>query len=152
MSAHNTLATTSDWFQKVVAEPQEKHFTTQLGVHVEEFGEMLDELSPTDSASLVLLRNLNTCTKEVARRLKDGSIHVMIADGDRKAFLDSLCDQIVTATGIGHMQRMDMVGAVNEVNRSNYSKFDTDGNPIFDANLKVTKGPNYSPPDLEPYI
>jgi len=37
---------------------------------------------------------------------------------------------------------------VRRVNHSNWSKFDTDGKPLYDKNGKVLKGPNYAPPDL----
>lgn len=45
---------------------------------------------------------------------------------DKKALLDALCDQIVTALGVGYMMGFDMEGALAEVNRSNYTKFTTD--------------------------
>ena len=32
-----------------------------------------------------------------------------------------------------------------------FSKFE-DGKPVFDANGKITKGKNYTPPDLTSYI
>lgn len=149
---HDTLTNTLAWFEKAVPEPEDKNFTTQLGVHVEEFGEMLDELTMLDQDSLVLIRNLRTCVTEVADRLKAGTIKAMVHDADRRMFLDALCDQIVTATGVGHMAGMKMVGAMVEVNRSNHSKFDDNGQPIFDENRKVGKGPNYSKADLSPFI
>jgi predicted HAD superfamily Cof-like phosphohydrolase len=65
--------------------------------------------------------------------------------------LDSLADQIVTAIGVAHMFGFDISGALAEVNRSNFSKFE-DGKPVFDANGKITKGKNYTPPELTPYI
>lgn len=69
----------------------------------------------------------------------------------RVAVLDSLADQIVTATGIGVFLGMNVPGALAEVNRSNYSKFE-DGEPIFNENKKVMKGKDYTPPDLTSYI
>jgi hypothetical protein len=148
----DTLSDTLTFFQKAVPDPQDKNFTTQLGVHCEEFGEMLDELTPLDSDSLIFLRNLRVTVSVFSERLKNGSVRVKVEDEDRLLFLDALCDQIVTATGTGHMANMNMTGAMNEVNRSNLSKFDDAGEPIFDANLKVTKGPNYSKADLSPFI
>jgi hypothetical protein len=50
------------------------------------------------------------------------------------------------------MVGMDPVGGLEAVNISNYSKFGDDGEPIFDANRKVIKGPNYVAVDLEPYV
>ena len=71
---------------------------------------------------------------------------------DSVELLDALADQIVTATGVGTFLGINVPGALAEVNRSNYSKFDEDGNPIFDENQKVVKGPHYTKPNLKPYI
>lgn len=70
---------------------------------------------------------------------------------DSVELLDSLADQIVTATGVGTFLGMNVPGALAEVNRSNYSKFE-DGEPVFNENKKVMKGKGYTPPDLTPYI
>ena len=70
---------------------------------------------------------------------------------DRTGLLDSLADQIVTAIGVGHMFGMDVLGALAEVDRSNWSKF-VDGKPQFDANGKIAKPATYSPPDLARFI
>lgn len=74
-----------------------------------------------------------------------------IAVKDPNDLLDSIADQIVTATGVGTFLGMNVPGALAEVNRSNYSKFE-DGEPIFNENKKVMKGKDYTPPDLKPYI
>lgn len=70
---------------------------------------------------------------------------------DSVELLDSLADQIVTATGVGTFLGMNVPGALSEVNRSNYSKFE-DGEPVFNENKKVMKGKDYTPPYLTPYI
>ena len=46
---------------------------------------------------------------------------------------------------------MNIVDAMDEVNDSNFSKFDNTGNPIFDENMKVAKGPNYRKANLKPF-
>lgn len=70
---------------------------------------------------------------------------------DSVELLDALADQIVTATGVGTFLGMNVPGALAEVNRSNYSKFE-DGKPIFNENKKVMKGKDYTPPDLSKFI
>lgn len=92
-------------------------------------------------ASLVLLSD----------RLKSYGEDTYVREEDRAELLDALCDQIVTATGIGTFFGMNVPGALSEVNHSNYSKF-VDGNPIFNENQKVMKGPDYTPPVLTPFI
>ena len=39
--------------------------------------------------------------------------------------------------------------ALDRVHKSNMSKLDEDGNPIYREDGKVLKGPNYQPPNLE---
>lgn len=46
----------------------------------------------------------------------------------------------------------DMSGALKEVNLSNWSKFDENGNPIFNENGKIVKGENYFKPDLAKFV
>ena len=69
----------------------------------------------------------------------------------RCELLDALVDQIVTAVGVGHMMGMDVLGALEEINRSNFSKFE-DGKPVFDENGKITKGKDYVKPNLEKFV
>lgn len=135
----NQLEVTKEWFEKAVPHPNKKHVCVQLGVHFEEISEMLQSLSLVKTAEV--MSGLGDFYKTQALDLEGLTI-------DRKELLDSLCDQIVTAIGVAHMFGLDITSAVAEVNRSNYSKFDSDGKPIFNANGKITKGPNYSKPDL----
>jgi predicted HAD superfamily Cof-like phosphohydrolase len=86
----------------------------------------------------------------LAKHLKTSTTPIVIED--RKEFLDALCDQIVTATGSGAFLGMNMEGALSEVDQSNWSKFDENGNPIFDENGKISKSPAYRKPELEPFI
>ena len=76
---------------------------------------------------------------------------IVIEPDEEIDFLDALSDQIVTAVGVAHMQGYDIVGAMNEINESNFSKFE-DGQPIFDDNRKIIKGKNYRKAKLEPFL
>jgi len=80
-----------------------------------------------------------------AHDLKTG--HMEAVPRDRKDLLDSLADQIVTAVGVGHCAKMNVPEAVERVDASNWTKY-VDGQPVFDDNGKVKKGPNYQKPDL----
>lgn len=42
--------------------------------------------------------------------------------------------------------------AYREVHRSNMSKLDNDGKPIYNEYGKVQKGPNYTPPDMGQFV
>jgi hypothetical protein len=50
-----------------------------------------------------------------------------------------------------YAEKYDFEGAFKEVHRSNMSKLDN-GKPIYREDGKVLKGPNYSPPDLSPFV
>ena len=82
-----------------------------------------------------------------------------VVNFDRLALLDALCDQIVTAlgVGVGVLMGFDMEKALAEVNRSNYTKFakDEQGKPVpyIKPNGKIGKNPDtYQEPELEPYL
>lgn len=147
----NPIAGTLSFFQTAYPDIPDDP-TTQLGVHFEEVAEMVDEITPRTQQMALLLNRLHTALEDVAGELKKTKMAAEIEPENRLKFLDSLCDQIVTSIGCAYRTRMDIDGAMAEVNRSNMSKFDDNGNPIFDANGKVTKGPNYTEADLTPYV
>lgn len=70
----------------------------------------------------------------------------------RKEILDAVCDSIYTLIGLSNMFGFNLDAAFYEVHRSNMSKLGPDGKPIKRADGKILKGPNFTPPDLEPYI
>ena len=136
------VSDTLDWFELAVPEPTDKNQCVQLGCHYEEIVEMMEETYEDICHPLL---------DEQAEYYKaiDGAEKVYIRDN--LAFLDSLCDQIVTALGVGYMFGFDMQSALAEVNRSNFSKFEN-GKPVFDENGKIKKGVNYSEPNLKEFV
>ena len=70
----------------------------------------------------------------------------------RKAVLDAICDSVYVLIGLALKMGFDLDGAFREVHRSNMSKLGEDGSPICREDGKILKGPNFTPPDLEPYI
>jgi hypothetical protein len=143
------------WHTLLKQTPIQRDFDVQLGCHFEEIHEMMEtlSLSPTeldtcDSVNFyALVRQTRENIKTIAESLKSGSVSCRV--NDNVALLDSLADQIVTAAGVGYRAGYDVVGALSEVDGSNWSKFDEDGMPIFDTNGKCVKGSNYEPPQLE---
>jgi predicted HAD superfamily Cof-like phosphohydrolase len=140
------------WHCRARPNPTKQDFNVQLGCHFEEFSEMIESLRFSyKNGTGVEMPGKNSMIyqqiKDFADGLKAGRITVDIAD--RRGMVDSLADQVVTAVGVGHTADMDMYRAVNIVNTSNWSKFGKDGQPYFDQNGKVLKGPDYIPPALE---
>ena len=144
-----TLANTEAWFRKAVPNPTSKNISTQMGCHLEEVEEMLQTNYPNGSYDAELLQRAQDALTNLANHMKRKADAYRIDVSTD--LLDSLADQIVTATGVGTFLGMNVPGALAEVNRSNYSKFE-DGEPVFNENKKVMKGKDYTPPDLTPYI
>lgn len=139
---HANVTPIKVWFERAVPSPTDKNRSVQLGVHLEEVAEMFAAFGDDKVASQLDL---------AAHQMKTGDkgIPANAEHIDRKELLDSLCDQIVTAVGVAHMFGLDIVKALNEVNRSNWSKFDENGQPIFNEHGKIAKGQNYTPPYLD---
>ena len=140
------------WHKRARPNPTEKDFSVQLGCHMEEFVEMIECLRFTHkSGTGVEMPGKNSMlyqqVKDFADSLKAGRITASIAN--RKELVDALADQVVTAIGVGHTAGMNITRAVDIVTTSNWSKFSPEGQPYFDQNGKVLKGPNYVPPALE---
>lgn len=145
------LQQTLGWFQRALPQPGTKNQHTQLGVHFEEVAEMIQEISSQEVDTIYLLVEAQEALKKLATHLKSKDKVIFIKPEQRVDFLDSLCDQLVTATGCAHNFQLDILGGLNEVNNSNWSKF-VDGQPIFDANRKIQKGPGYFKPDLSKFV
>jgi predicted HAD superfamily Cof-like phosphohydrolase len=150
--AHNPVDTCLEFFRKAVPDPAPKNIHTQLGCHFEEVVEMLDIITPLDEETSTLLGNAQEALHALANHLKASDDVITIIEENRVDFLDSVCDQMVTGIGSCHMMNMDVIAGFDEVNASNLSKFDEHGQPIFDGNMKVQKGPGYFKADLQPFV
>ena len=75
-----------------------------------------------------------------------------IENKDIKEVADALTDILYVTYGAGHAFGIDLDKCFDEVQRSNMSKLDENGKPIFNEQGKVLKGPNYFKPNLEKFI
>ena len=131
-----------EWFKLAVPEPTARTFWVQAGCDAEEYAEQLDAMGWGYYADHVA---------SLADDLKNNPEDFDVQKIDRKELLDALCDKIVTSIGLAHMLGMDIEGALAEVNRSNWSKFEN-GKPLFNEQGKIKKGAGYTPPQLEQFI
>jgi predicted HAD superfamily Cof-like phosphohydrolase len=136
------LNETLRWFELAVPAPTDKNKSTQIGCWIEESCEVLEALG--DDIYLDAMTDLAEAYKSY-----DGVI--TLTTQQRIDLLDGLCDTIVTAVGVAHMFDMDIIAAMNEVNRSNFSKF-VDGKPVFNEQGKIAKPSTYSKPELEKFV
>lgn len=136
-----------EWFKAAKPNPSTADACVQIGCHYEEVSEMgaalCDDDVACELADTALLYKMN-------HNWYTGAIEELSADA-RVELLDALCDQIVTAVGVAYMMGMDIEGALAEVNRSNWSKFEG-GVPVFNEQGKIAKGVEYTPPELSDYI
>lgn len=139
-----------DFFANWCPQPSDKNFRTQFGVHLEEIAETLQHIEGVNGADTMVIGFLKQGLQQAADHFKKTEGKLVITD--RIEFLDGLCDSMVTAIGTGYMAGMNVADAFAEVNRSNNSKFDENGKPILDNNLKLKKGPFYTKPDLKTFI
>lgn len=154
ITKNEPIAQIVSWFNKAVPTPQNKNIHTQIGVHLEEVAEMLDvlKLAGESQESCEKLSFVADVVHYMATQLKAGDLTVDLEKVDKTQLLDALCDQIVTASGTGHMFGFDLEAGLKEVANSNDSKFDENGKPIFNEQMKIIKGPNYFKPKLERYV
>ena len=79
-------------------------------------------------------------------------LKVAIKDRNIIEVADALTDLLYVVYGAGHSWGINLDKCFAEVQRSNMSKLDTDGKPIYNENGKVMKGPNYSKPNLKQFL
>lgn len=135
-----------NWFEKAKPEPTYDDVITQMACHFEEVDEMIDStnIHPFTNHLYEIRRN--------CKQIRDNNLsYDCISKGDNLELLDSLCDQIVTAVGVGKLMGFDMSGALQEVINSNNSKM-VDGEFIFDENGKIAKPDTFVEPKLEQFI
>ncbi len=65
---------------------------------------------------------------------------------------DALTDILYVTYGAGHAFGINLDKCFDEVQQSNMSKLDDNGNPIYNDSGKVMKGPKYFKPDLSKFI
>ena len=65
---------------------------------------------------------------------------------------DALTDILYVTYGAGIAFGIDLDKCFEEVQNSNMSKLDSNGNPIYNDDGKVMKGPNYFKPDLSKFV
>ena len=139
------------WFERATPEPTPTNFNVQLGCHLEELAEMLRTLKGNDGYSHLQVGILTKTISNYADSLKSGNLSVALPKENRVEFLDGVLDQIVTATGLGVYQQMQVVDGLNEVADSNESKFE-DGKPLRNENQKIIKGKDYFKPQLDRFV
>lgn len=117
----------------------------KVGIFMKTFGQ---EVKTKPSLSTDKINNLRV--KLIEEELEE--LRVAINNGDLKETVDALTDILYVTYGAGHAFGVDLDKCFDEVQRSNMSKLGENGEPIYNEDGKVMKGPNYFRPNLSKYI
>ena len=75
-----------------------------------------------------------------------------INENDVLEVADALTDILYVTYGAGHAFGINLDKCFDEVQKSNMSKLDKDGKPIYNESGKVMKGPDYFKPNLSKFL
>ena len=115
-----------------------KTFMTTYGQEVKESASFPDE-------NIIKLR-----LKLIKEELEE--LEQALNDKNLLEVADALTDILYVTYGAGHSFGINLDACFEEVQRSNMSKLDEDGKPIYNEFGKVMKGPNFSKPNLKQFI
>ena len=115
-----------------------KTFMTTYGQEVKESASFPDE-------NIIKLR-----LKLIKEELEE--LEQALNDKNLLEVADALTDILYVTYGAGHSFGINLDVCFDEVQRSNMSKLDEDGKPIYNEYGKVMKGPNFSKPNLKQFI
>jgi hypothetical protein len=138
---------TANWLKACGKEPTIENLSVQLGVHLEEFCELLACLRSDSEGYGKLLERTKADLEWFAVKLKKREQFVYIPIHLRVDALDALCDSEVTGNGVAYLAQFDKDAADQEVLASNESKLE-DGKPVILEGGKIGKGAQYKAPDL----
>ena len=117
----------------------------KVGIFMKTFGQEI-KLDPSFSTDKINKLRLSLIREEL-EELSDAM--------NKKNLLevaDALTDILYVTYGAGHAFGIDLDKCFSEVQSSNMSKLDENGNPIYNEHGKVMKGPNYFKPDLNKFV
>ena len=97
-------------------------------------------------------RQKNLIVEEFKEFLEADGMMFRMGTQPKADCLKELADLVYVCYQYAANQGWNLDEALDRVHKSNMSKLDEDGNPIFRKDGKVLKGPNYAPPNLEDLV
>ncbi len=117
----------------------------KVGLFMKTFGQEVKTMPSLSSEKINKLRI--SLINEELEEFKEA-----IRNNDLKEAADALTDILYVTYGAGHAFGINLDKCFDEVQRSNMSKLDDDGKPIYNESGKVMKGPKYFKPDLSKFL
>jgi len=127
--------------------------SVQIGCHIEEFVEFLDQLELPDphSMSTHSMAVAGQLLSELAARFKTRLEIVRIPQASRERALDALCDLEVTGNGVAYLADFDKEEADQAVLAANEAKL-VDGQPVILEGGKIGKPTGWKAADLSAFV
>jgi len=117
----------------------------KVGLFMKTFGQEV-KTEPSLSTDKINQLRINLINEEL-EEFKEA-----IINKDLKEAVDALTDILYVTYGAGHAFGVNLDKCFDEVQRSNMSKLDKDGKPIYDDSGKVMKGPDYFKPNIKKFL
>jgi|TARA_B110001450_G_C17569591_1_gene460232 predicted HAD superfamily Cof-like phosphohydrolase len=114
-------------------------------IFMEKFGQMVRTQPQFPDDKTMQLR-LDLIKEEL------GELEEAMKTKNLKEVADALTDILYVTYGAGYAYGIDLDQCFKEVQRANMSKLGEDGKPIYNDQGKVMKGPNYTAPNLKPFV
>ena len=117
----------------------------KVGLFMKTFGQEVKS-KPAFASDKVNELRVNLIVEEL------GELKAAVKNKDLKETVDALTDILYVTYGAGHAFGVDLDKCFDEVQKSNMSKLNKDGKPIYNDSGKVMKGPNYFKPNLSKFL
>ncbi len=118
---------------------------SKVGIFMKTFGQEV-KVKPSFSTDKINKLRIDLIREEL-NELTDA-----MKNEDLLEVADALTDILYVTYGAGHAFGIDLDKCFDEVQNSNMSKLDQNGQPIYNETGKVMKGPNYFKPNLSKFI
>ena len=118
---------------------------SKVGIFMKTFGQEVKN-KPSFSTDKINKLRLDLIKEELSE-LTDA-----MNNKDLLEVADALTDILYVTYGAGHAFGIDLDKCFDEVQKSNMSKLDNNGKPIYNEHGKVMKGPDYFKPNLSKFI
>ena len=118
---------------------------SKVGIFMKTFGQEVKD-KPSFSTEKINKLRIDLIKEEL------DELSEAMKNNDLLEVADALTDILYVTYGTGHAFGIDLDKCFDEVQNSNMSKLDENGNAIYNDSGKVMKGPNYFKPDLSKFV
>ena len=117
----------------------------KVGIFMKTFGQEVKD-KPSFSTEKINKLRIDLIKEEL------DELSEAMKNNDLLEVADALTDILYVTYGAGHAFGINLDKCFDEVQNSNMSKLDENGEPIYNESGKVMKGPNYFKPDLSKFV